>query len=560
MLDNKDNLYFYSKKEKEVYLINKEDPERWLNYLYRLYGLNTQSRNDKFIVSEIKEFGRENAEEIEINNTFKYDEENNLLYVFDRNKHYYKLNGEEITKHPNGEQGIYFRKEKSMDGEINYIPREDREEIEILGEIDEFEGQGNVFKRVLANRTNFEYKTALTKEQQRKQLLFQLYCILFKDVLNSKPVIFMVGPKGSGKSVTLNMLGKFFMNPKFKVSSLRDEQDFIVAVVNKTIHFLDNVDSPPSWFADALAKIATGAQIDQRKLYENLTNIVARPSCFLGVTSRTPKFKRDDVVDRGLIFHVKRFNSNYPENLLYKPLKKKEEYDVIWSCYLDNLNQIVEWINQNKDFMKQETDHRLADWAIFTEAIANALDIEGREKLLNDMQEERATFSLEGDPLKQAIEEWLRSEEYKKEYLTAAELLEELGEINEGFGKSYKRPQSLGRRLSNVEAELNELYGLKTKEDSHNERKMYYFDKEQAKLVFDDSLSQDERIKKFKQWLSEESNGSQEGVDKSKCIDKLEELDSEDPENDLEHLEEDEESIREIISPAGENSIKPVFS
>ena len=533
-----EELYYYNEKDTEVYKVDKNKPTKWQNFLNQVYGLNTSAQSDRFAITQITEHGRRNAKEIKIRKNFHYNMEENKLYVFNREKKYFELDGENIQKHRNGENGIYFQT-GTVKGEIEYIPPEEREEVEVHGEIQEFKGKGNIFERIMINRTNFEYKTALDKEQQRKQLNIHLHTIPFYNIMETKPIITFVGEKGSGKSVTLDMIGKFFIRPDFKVTNPPSEKDFTVAVSNSLLLFLDNLDEPKDWMNDMIARISTGAEIRARKLYTDMEEVRRKPECFLGITSRTPEFNRDDVVDRMVLFHVKRFkgSKNLPNRLLYKSLQEQEQYNVLWSQYLDNLNKILREIQSNSNVLTDSTSHRLSDWAVFSKTICNALDIEGRKQLLKDINLEKSTFSLKDDPIKPILDKHLGETIDRGKWFSAGTLYKVLTEIEEDIG--VESPNGLGKRLGNIEAELNELYGFKRKYDRGDKVYRYRFKEEGGEMETGKDTDKDIDID-----IDVEGKGIQEGIEdynedvdvedigrvkdvKEKIIDKIKELENE---------------------------------
>lgn len=537
--DQDNNIYFYRNKNKDVLQVTQKEngkPDKWMNFLNETYGINNQSTSDSFIAQELEEHGRQIAEEIVIHDLMYYDNKEGKLYISDRNKKYFELNGEEIKEHYNGENGIFFR-DWYLDGKIDYVPKEEREkrkeEIDIHGEIPlDFEGEHyakdntDLFKRVLVDRSNFVGKTALEPRHQRLQLLFHLYTIPFDSILKNRPIMAFTGDVGSGKTVSLVFIGKFFMSPDFSISKLPQKDDFLIMARHKPIYFLDDINNPPKWLNNALTTIATGSSDDRRKLYTTDEPSQSKLKPYLGITSNSPKFRRNDVVDRLLIFHCERFSDGFTTKpMLFEPLEKKEIYDLVWSDYLDNLNDILGKVNNDlEEFMSKKSSHRIADWANFSRAIADVLGVpkEERENVLERMNNERAMFALEKDPLRDALQKWeakgfgLVEKELddgtikvmgKDNYLSSSELMELLSELSDEFKNSYKRSSSLGRRMENVFNELRQLYGLKKKYDPKSKHYKWYFPKKDnghERMTYKEFVENQVKIIKDKGKISEE--------------------------------------------------------
>lgn len=476
-LEIQGELYFYEREKREIHKIDTQEPVGWHNFLSRRYGLCTSSTNDKYAMKMIEEHGRNIAEETKAHRLFYWDEKNQKLYVSNKGKYYYVLDGENIEKRFNGQNGIYFLesfdvKNPDIDSSVfEYIPPELRDEdFDVPGNL--YSDDYSVLEDVLINRTNFEYKTALNEDEQRMQLLNHFYTIPFYSAIETKPIMTFVGEKNSGKSTTLNMLGKFFMKTEYKVSSLPSkEEDFYVATINSLLFFIDNVDKerdqPADWLEDSFAKISTGAEIRKRKLYKDTQEIRVKPDCFIGVTSRSPYFKRDDVVDRMLVFHVERVEEEIDENPLVKPIR--ENYDELWSIYLERLNKIVSEIqNRGEDYLHQDTNHRLAAWVIFSRIISDALDLneDVRQAMEDKMRREKAMFTLEDENITGAIDKWLNSlSSTEGEGYKAGELADMWNENDEIDYNDFK-PNWVGRKLSKLKDELNTVYNMeREKED-----------------------------------------------------------------------------------------------
>lgn len=470
-LSIQEELHYYVDETKEIYKIDKREPVKWLNFLSNKYGLSNSSTKDRYIIDIIENHGRSVAEDTMANRLFYWDQNEMKLYVSNKGKYYYELDGKSIEKRFNGQNGIFFldnysvKNDKKDVATFEYIPPELRDnDIDITGTL--YDDNYSAIEKLLINRTNFEHKTALNEDEQRMQLMSHLYTLPFYTSIETKPIMTFVGEKNSGKSSTMNMLGKFFLKTDYKVSSLSgDEKDFYVAVVNSLLYFLDNVDNeddePADWLQDALAKTATGAEIRKRQLYKDTQEVRVKPDCFLGITSRSPYFKRDDVVDRMLVFHVKRVESEIDEDPLVEPIRNN--YDELWSLYLERLNEVVAEIrDRGEEFLHEETNHRLAAWVIFSRIIGDALDLNEnvRSSMENKMRREKAMFTLEDENITKAIDKWISSMDFNEGKKYKASELAEMWNKNDNIDYNGFSPNWVGRNLSKLKDELSTVYGM----------------------------------------------------------------------------------------------------
>lgn len=478
-------IYYFSEENHEVLGVNTDDGQA---YLSREYGVNKSTEEGKYLTEEVKSHALTSGEEVDVKRYFHYDKKENKLYIYNRNYHYYVLDGDSIEKEMNG-KNVYF--ETMNQKEIEYLEPDEREYMdEVPGQFDQWEAEGSFLHQMLCNRTNFASKTALTRDQQRMQLMVSLYMFPFYSYFRAKPINAFIGEKGSGKSITLKMLSNFLMYPGFDVSSMPDDKkDFLVVCHNNPLYFLDNVDESESWMNDALASVATGTTMKVRELYTNFEQAEAQVDTFLAITSRTPEFDRDDVVDRLLIYYVQRVDKNIDPNLLIDPID--DCWNTLWSEYIDDLNSIVKVMGEI-DRSDIKSEHRLVEWVIFANIVQRALGLDEDEvqDLINDMRYEKMAFSLQDDRILPALRNLKESPMHNtgQRWLPASELYEKLTQVDDMIEESYPNAQSLARRLPNIKTELEGLVGLKVKRNRNKHRNEYMLVEDEGGL--DDFLQE----------------------------------------------------------------------
>ncbi|KXB00227.1 hypothetical protein AKJ40_01655 [candidate division MSBL1 archaeon SCGC-AAA259M10] len=461
--------FYYHEKEKQVYRFNEID-----RLLQRLYDISSTTQVGKITKDRIKNEIENNGEEVKVKKLWLWDREKKELYVYDKDRHYFVLNGKDIKKRPNGTNGVYFLFD-APENRIEYKPKEERNtDFEIPGKTsDDFKAGDCEINELLANQTNFTNTTNLSAEEQKLQLLLHCYTFPFSELIPAKPIMLFTGEKGSTKSFTLKKIGRFYMNPDYRARPLPSEEDYYVAVTKYPFTFLDNVEDKPTWLEDGLARVATEVEIAKRKLYEDFKEAKRKPDTFLGLTAREIKFNRDDVMDRSLLFHAKRIpeGSFLREEDLEKPLH--EHRHTLWSQYLDNLNRIVKKL-QEGGLKGKQSNHRLADWACLAMEIAEALDFDEHYnigRIFDKMETERAAYTLKDSEVYQTIKQAKAAGTLKHDtWLPASEIVGQLQDANQHFSKSA---ETLGRELNQHEKEYGEIFGLEIKQQ--RDRKAYYF-------------------------------------------------------------------------------------
>ena len=215
------------------------------------------------------------------------------------------------------------------------------------------------------------------------------------------------------------------------------------------------------WLNDRLAHTATGKMIQKRKLYTTNENIRFFPKCFLGLNAREPKFKRDDVVDRLLLFRVKRLSSIRSEHIIIdNMLTHRNE---LWSELLNDLNEIVAALAADDEPFASQ--HRMADWANLGWRIAKTQGLgDSFVKLLEKMDKEQSMFLLEDNVVFLCLDAWLAEPSNQGREVTSSTLYNEFQIIaeREKMSFTFKNTTSFGIHLRNILSNLAEFFDVRT--------------------------------------------------------------------------------------------------
>ena len=225
------------------------------------------------------------------------------------------------------------------------------------------------FNEVLVDKIYFDDKSLLTVDEQK--LMFRMFTLFYffctRD--SDRPILVLVGDKGSTKSTHARRLGQVFKGSKFDVTpiSKRKDDDFDVTLINSRFLVIDNVDQRIDWLYDKLAIMATGGTIRRKVLYTT-ANIAEFPlDVYPVITTRTPNFCRDDVADRLLILHTKR-----PHTFINRKHFKNEliaSRNQIMSELIVEAKRILTIMQAAPEDI--EVDFRIADFASFCLKIAS---------------------------------------------------------------------------------------------------------------------------------------------------------------------------------------------
>lgn len=472
-------LYYFYDAEKRVYRVDGDggaDTTDEFRSLVAEVGGVSAGRSGRALLTTIMDLARRDAPERETHRFAAWDEDAETLYITDFNDGYYAIDGDSIERRDNGDEVFFLE----MDGQpYEYLDPADRATFSdpVPGELHKWHKSGDLLMRFFGNRINYDPAAILTPEQQRTQMYVHLHAMAFLDYFTAKPITAFVGEKGSGKTVIQRSVGKFLFGGDWTESMMPSErEDFAAIVNNRPLAFVDNFDQAVDWSNDILASVATGSADIRRELYTTMDMAKMNPDCFIAITSRDPPFRRDDVADRTVVFRVTRLDNFIGMRGFLNPVVRNR--DSLWSDYLDNLNEIVATM-RNTDLESMVSTHRMSDWAAFAKVCGDVLEPDNVDETLEVMQKERALFALEDDSLFRAIREWLTDEgdNVRGVKWKASGLLTELQEYAEDndIEFTYNRAQTLGKRLTNVAEEMDELFGFDI-DDSGRDRTYCFID------------------------------------------------------------------------------------
>jgi len=485
--NEKRKIYYYFDKSQKL-LMNVEGIDFYC-YLKDRYEL--PKRDFEEIMTWIRTHIWKSRKEIEAYNFVYFDNEKNILYISDHNNQIYRLNGNLVSLVNNGCDGVIFEYRS------DYLPF--HLDIKNLNCCNYFEGgfdwekfiSGDSYVyRYLIAQANFtkEERHNLSADEQRYLLTIYFYSLFFESLQEEKPILCFEGVKSSGKSFIAASIGKILFGDSFLPSHLSDSpRDFKVALSENYYAVFDNLDSNINTFLDAFCAAATGAEISSRKLFTDREEVKTKPHIFIVITSREPNFRRDDMVDRLLLFNTEVVKNPRSRSALFKELRENRER--IMAEVLINLNSIIKLLRQKSDWNPPGI-FRIADWELFGKKIHSDKTMNYFIGLLEKMNKEKNKFGLEEDPLYVLLKNVVI--EQKREIIdrSASELYEDLEATAErikmrDFARRYRSSMSMARRLANIKEELNsdfdfeifetrgrvKLYSFKRRNGEHDEHR-----------------------------------------------------------------------------------------
>lgn len=280
--------------------------------------------------------------------------------------------------------------------------------------------------------------------------------VLFRDAAHTRPVIANIGQPGSGKTCIFKRVYTALYGRKKSIGAVTTQEDFDHTVSTEPLLVLDNVDTWEKWLPDRLALSAGTTDHSKRKLYSDTDSVTMRRQAIIGVTAHNPKFGREDVADRFLLFTFSRFTKFISEEMILSDLNEKR--NILWGGIIQDIQRVLRTPLPDTDIPQ----FRIEDFARYGLWIARAIGCEEDFKsALEDVKSAQQTFSLEEEGLLVgAITRFVdRTKDPNKEYSSAQlwGLLEASADEPQSFKTSYRNSVMLGKKLSAMQNALKKI-------------------------------------------------------------------------------------------------------
>jgi putative DNA primase/helicase len=267
------------------------------------------------------------------------------------------------------------------------------------------------------------------------------------------PVLVVNGEQGTGKSVFSRLIRSLVDPNAAPIRAVsRDDRDLVVSASNSWMLAFDNLSGVPAWFADALARLATGSGFATRMLHTDRDEFIfegSRPTILNGIP---PLSDRADLADRVVTIHLAIIPDDVrrPEDELFAAFEAKQP--VILGALLDAVSAAL----RHLPTVKLDRAPRMADFAKWITAAERGLGWEPGAflKVYCENRRDVIESSFEADPVAVAIKDYVSVEHPEGWTGTATELLSALNSrASDGMRKSRIWPdtaQRLGNRIDRV--------------------------------------------------------------------------------------------------------------
>lgn len=431
------------------------DTETWHAWLHELTGVNPASKEFSILVSACKTAAILNSEIRQVVRLAYYDPDTRILRISKFNGQVYVLDGTNISLESNGNGPVLF-------DDLNIWEDYEPDYINAAGSTD--------LISKLPNWPNSKYAHAY-------QIWIQ--SLFFNEMCPTKPILVLMGEKGSGKSMALRVILRLLFGKWSQVSGVPDKPDaFAVTASHYHLYAMDNLDTLEPWLQDKLARIATGATDEYRKLYTSKDMGILRYRCWIAVTARTPDtLRRDDLADRLLLLPLNRVQDADRKRESMFLQEVDEIRNMWWGDLLIKLNSVINKLQTGS--VPVASPLRMADWEALGRLMSQSTN---EEPLWNDIVDElkqsQNDFLADGEIVIEGIENWLQMLGNVSRWVTARELYTEIQScLFNGNKPDSDWPRSVkafGKRLKNIQDTLKSRFGMKVHQN--NAQSKYYFD------------------------------------------------------------------------------------
>lgn len=399
-----------------------------------------------------------------------YDAESNRVYVDRHDGTMYVLDGETVTKVPQGFHNVWF-----AGGTGEAFPK-------TFDYTSEYK-KGGLDALVLTG-PNYDARTkGITSKHLKHILLTWVSTFFFPEMMNTRPIVLFHGEADSGKSTFFQNLSLIFSgDPTYAVIGMpKDTKDFNVQVCKNSYIFYDNVEVNKQDMQEQLAKVATGFSVRDRKLHSNSDQSIMNARAFVGLTSRTVDRIQKDVAQRYIVISL--FPYQIDETHRRKPMSqiRQEVRDLrndLFSELLDHVNRIVRQISKNglATPTSETITMRMADYALFLHLTADMVGLSGPSMEKFILQQQANTVN-ENDVLYSVLKEFAQQTPVDKKW-GLRELYAHLCTFDRKFLKQYgsqsKFSAALRSSTNNGSAQLQGLAVKEVKSGGSTKYRVFY--------------------------------------------------------------------------------------
>lgn len=434
------DAYFYDAKGKKIYAILDKEFFIWLSIEF---GFISTERITKHVVSRLEAYAFQHGKEIQFKKFAHYDPAACILYINKLDGKMFMIDGELIKVVDSGTDDIYFQ-------DPDYYQPIELEQAKGLSD------------EVLFGNINFSRDSLLSTEEQGFIYKWWFFSSFFRTIFPAKPILVLYGPPDSGKTETGRRIPKFLFGSTGNVNSPPGSaKDFQVIADKFHILILDDIDKENKKIESELVRMATGVRVDERKYYTNKAISSLDPDAFVAITTKTPHFTREDLIQRTFVLWLESKTDNISPIVLQQRILDNRH--TLWSDILLELLRIVKRLKLREDWKPAVVKFRNAAWAEFVFKATDKKDHPAFKQILKKINEDQIRFLLESNPLAKALFMWLKKKDNIGRWVESGELridLKKIARLNHLDQTVYQNDQTYGVELKNTASTFSRIYDV----------------------------------------------------------------------------------------------------
>ena len=449
-------LFYFDNEYKKLFELTKASTD--LKSLLARYLINASTKVYDYIFEDIIVYARRHAKFTKLVRYSYYDAKDNVVYMKNADG-MYRITKNDVTFCDNGTYGILFSDEIEVE---SYTYIEDLDERDYITDY--------VSSLVQYNE---DY---LSVETQKTLVSTYFVALLMPELLATKPILVARGSSGSAKTTLLKGIIKCIYGSGHNVKPLPAKADDLDLAIG-TSHFLaiDNLDDAKYDVNDRLAVASTGATFQKRRLYSDADMFKLALEAFIGITTRTLCFRREDVLQRLILLELMPIKTNFKSEAdVFKTMIQNR--DKILSQAIQSVQRILSLIESGK-YSDLKTVFRMADFAKFLTLFLDNY-AEAEEHLSRLMNLQRVT-TVEDDVLIPYLAKYVEDCGDTSPFIPASELYRTLEGysrlaatdtlLKSEFSQVYNSPIGFAIRLNNIKESISKYIVIDRRRASSNQ-------------------------------------------------------------------------------------------
>ena len=448
--------FYYDGKENQLYRVLDKEFAVWLSIEF---GFVRSDRITNRIIIELETHAFQHGKKVRFRKFTFFDHISYTLYIHKGDGKMFRLDGERFSIVNMGVDGIYF-----IDPP-HYQPIE----YETASE--------GLMDKILFGDISFAKESLLEEYEQTFVLKYWFLSTFFQSLLPAKPILVLYGPPDSGKTEAVRRLPRFLFGDEANVNSPPNTVKDLRVIADKAhIILLDDIDRRTKAIESELVRMATGVRVDERTLHTNKGVSSLVPDAFVAMTTKTPHFTREDLIQRIFVLWLDKNLDNISAEVIQRQVL--ENRDRMWAELLMELLEIVKRLRERRNDSPIKIKFRNAGWAEFVFKATPKEAHKSFATILQKLNEDQIRFLLESNPLAKALSLWLKKKGNLGRWVESGELRKELKKIayvSNLDSTIYGNDQKYGIELKNVTSTFSRIFVVDN--DRPRGRNKYHFRK-----------------------------------------------------------------------------------